>query len=127
MFATMSAARVTPRGLGRLNVRAVRVTLQFAALIAFAVTGMVLLSFAIAEPIALPIAQRAGTVPLADIAEASLKQIAEREYVKLVDKFGFPKIGRPSDTDLEHPLTREIWAHYEGRHGDTCEHRDATR
>ncbi len=70
MFATMSAARVTPRGLGRLSVRAVRVTLQFAALIAFAVTGMVLLSFAIAEPIALPIAQRAGTVPLADIAEA---------------------------------------------------------
>ncbi len=70
MFATMSAARIAPRGLGRLNVRAVRVTIQFAALIAFAITGIVLLSFAIAEPIALPIARRAGTVSVAEIAEA---------------------------------------------------------
>src|SRR5262245_53449496 len=64
---------------------------------------------------------RSTHAALADSAEASLKQIAVREYVKLVDKFGFPKIGRPSDTDLEHPITREIFSHYEGRHGDTCE------
>jgi glutamate-ammonia-ligase adenylyltransferase len=64
---------------------------------------------------------RSTHAALADIAEASLKQIAEREYVKLVDKFGFPKIGRPADSDLNHPITHGILSRFEGREGDTCE------
>jgi len=64
---------------------------------------------------------RSTHAALADIAEASLKQIAEREYVKLVDKYGFPKIARPSDEDLAHEITRQIWSRFEEREGDTCE------
>src|SRR4029434_6893382 len=36
---------------------------------------------------------RSTHAALADIAEASMKQIADREYNKLVDKFGTPIIG----------------------------------
>jgi [glutamine synthetase] adenylyltransferase / [glutamine synthetase]-adenylyl-L-tyrosine phosphorylase len=64
---------------------------------------------------------RSTHAALADIAEASLKQIAEREYVKLVDKYGFPKIGRPSEADLANEISRPIWRRFEGREGDTCE------
>ena len=51
---------------------------------------------------------RSTHAALADIAEACLKQIAEREYVKLVDKFGFPTIGRPSDEDLANEISRQL-------------------
>jgi glutamate-ammonia-ligase adenylyltransferase len=58
---------------------------------------------------------------LADIAEACLKQIASREYAKLVDKFGVPTIGRPSDQDLASEVVRQHWERYAGREGDACE------
>ena len=64
---------------------------------------------------------RSTNATLADIAEVSLKQIAEREYVKLVDKYGFPKIGKPNEGDLAHEISRETWKRFEGREGDTCE------
>jgi glutamate-ammonia-ligase adenylyltransferase len=64
---------------------------------------------------------RSTHAALADIAEAALKQIAEREYVKLVDKYGFPKIGRPSDDDLANEISREIWSRFSDREGDTCD------
>ena len=50
---------------------------------------------------------RSTHAALADIAEACLKQIAEREYVKLVDKFGVPTIGRPSEEDLANEISRQ--------------------
>ena len=62
---------------------------------------------------------RSTHAALADIAEASLKQIAEREYDKLVDKFGVPTIGRPSDDELANESSAhaywERFAHREGR------------
>jgi [glutamine synthetase] adenylyltransferase / [glutamine synthetase]-adenylyl-L-tyrosine phosphorylase len=64
---------------------------------------------------------RSTHAALADIAEACLKQIAEREYVKLVDKYGFPKIGRPSDEDLSNPISRHYWDQFASRQGDSCE------
>jgi glutamate-ammonia-ligase adenylyltransferase len=64
---------------------------------------------------------RSTHATLADIAEACLKQIAEREYVKLVDKFGFPKIGRPSEEDLTNPISRSYWEKFSAREGDSCE------
>jgi [glutamine synthetase] adenylyltransferase / [glutamine synthetase]-adenylyl-L-tyrosine phosphorylase len=64
---------------------------------------------------------RSTHATLADIAEASLRQIAEREYVKLVDKYGFPKITQPSEEELANSLTREVWARFGDREGDTCE------
>jgi hypothetical protein len=72
MFATMSAAsRVAPQAFGRLPIRAITVSLQLAALITFGVVAVALLSLAIAEPIALPIAQRSGIpVSPAEIADA---------------------------------------------------------
>ncbi len=64
---------------------------------------------------------RSTHAALADIAEVSLKQIAEREYVKLVDKYGFPKIVRPSEADLANEISRGIWSRFDDREGDTCE------
>jgi glutamate-ammonia-ligase adenylyltransferase len=64
---------------------------------------------------------RSTHAALADIAEASLKQIAEREYVKLVAKYGFPTIGRPSDADLQNDISRTIWQRFGDREGDSCE------
>jgi glutamate-ammonia-ligase adenylyltransferase len=64
---------------------------------------------------------RSTHAALSDIAEASLKQIAEREYVKLVDKFGFPTIGRPSDEELANDISRSFWQRFAAREGDTCE------
>jgi [glutamine synthetase] adenylyltransferase / [glutamine synthetase]-adenylyl-L-tyrosine phosphorylase len=64
---------------------------------------------------------RSTHAALADIAEACLKQIAEREYVKLIEKYGFPKIGRPSEEDLALEINRTVWSRFEGREGDSCE------
>jgi glutamate-ammonia-ligase adenylyltransferase len=64
---------------------------------------------------------RSTHVALADIAEACLKQIAEREYGKLVEKFGIPTIGRPSEADLANDVARELWQHYAGRGGEKSE------
>ncbi|MCC7474594.1 MAG: hypothetical protein IT425_04310 [Pirellulales bacterium] len=58
---------------------------------------------------------------LADIAEACLKQIAEREYVKLVEKFGFPRIGEPTEEALSTETGRRHWGQLAERTGDTCE------
>ncbi len=64
---------------------------------------------------------RSTHAALADVAEACLTQIAEREYVKLVEKYGFPTIGRPSDEDLANDITRIYWQRFADREGDTCE------
>jgi glutamate-ammonia-ligase adenylyltransferase len=64
---------------------------------------------------------RSTHAALADIAEALLKQIAEREYVKLVEKYGFPTIGRPSDEDLANEISGRYWQRFKDREGDTCE------
>jgi glutamate-ammonia-ligase adenylyltransferase len=64
---------------------------------------------------------RSTHAALADIAEACLKQIAEREYVKLVDKYGFPKIGRPREEDLANEISGGLWSCFSAREGDTCE------
>jgi glutamate-ammonia-ligase adenylyltransferase len=58
---------------------------------------------------------------LADIAEACLKQIGQREYDKLVEKFGQPTIGRPSDEELSNEMAREFWDHFSQREGDVCQ------
>jgi [glutamine synthetase] adenylyltransferase / [glutamine synthetase]-adenylyl-L-tyrosine phosphorylase len=64
---------------------------------------------------------RSTHAALADVAEACLKQIAEREYVKLVDKYGFPKIGRPTGEDLANEISRRFWDRFAEREGDSCE------
>jgi glutamate-ammonia-ligase adenylyltransferase len=64
---------------------------------------------------------RSTHAALSDIAETCLKQIAEREYVKLVDKFGFPTIGRPTEEELASEISRHFWQRFAGREGDTCE------
>ena len=64
---------------------------------------------------------RSTHAALADIAEACLKQIAEREYQKLVDKFGVPTIGRPTEEELSNDIVRGYWEHFAGRDGDICE------
>lgn len=64
---------------------------------------------------------RSTHAALADIAEVCLKQIAEREYVKLIDKYGFPKISAPSETDLSNEISRRHWERFAQREGDTCE------
>ncbi len=58
---------------------------------------------------------------LADIAEACLKQIAQREYQKLVDKFGVPLIGRPTEEELSNQFVRRFWEHFASRDGDVCQ------
>lgn len=64
---------------------------------------------------------RSTHAALADIAEAGLKQIAQREYRKLVDKYGVPTIGRPSDEDLANEAVRYYWDRFAQREGDTCQ------
>lgn len=64
---------------------------------------------------------RSTHAALADVAEACLKQIADREYQKLVKKFGVPTIGRPSDAELSSSATREGCQHDETRIGQICE------
>jgi glutamate-ammonia-ligase adenylyltransferase len=55
---------------------------------------------------------------LADVAEACLKQIAEREQAKLVEKYGTPTIGRPGDEELVNEAARAAWAEWVRREGD---------
>ena len=64
---------------------------------------------------------RSTHAALSDIAEACLKQIAEREYQKLVDKYGVPTIGRPSDEELANETTRRYWEQFAAREGDAAE------
>jgi glutamate-ammonia-ligase adenylyltransferase len=64
---------------------------------------------------------RSTHASLADVAEASLKQIAEREYRKLVDKFGTPTIARPSDDDLQNDIVKNHWERLAHREGDVCQ------
>jgi glutamate-ammonia-ligase adenylyltransferase len=64
---------------------------------------------------------RSTHAALADIAEASLNQIAEREYRKLVDKFGTPTIARPSEDDLQNSIVRTHWERLAHRDGDACQ------
>ncbi len=64
---------------------------------------------------------RSTHAALSDIAETCIKQIAEREYVKLVDKFGFPTIGRPTGEELANDIHRGFWERFADREGDTCE------
>jgi glutamate-ammonia-ligase adenylyltransferase len=64
---------------------------------------------------------RSTHAALADVAEAALKQIAEREYRKLVDKFGTPTIARPSDDDLQNNIVRMHWERLAHREGDACQ------
>ncbi|MEX0642342.1 MAG: glutamate-ammonia-ligase adenylyltransferase, partial [Pirellulales bacterium] len=64
---------------------------------------------------------RATHAALADVAEACLKQIATREYDRLIDKFGVPTIQRPSDESLGSEIVRQNWKRYADREGDACE------
>jgi glutamate-ammonia-ligase adenylyltransferase len=64
---------------------------------------------------------RSTHAALADIAEASLKQIAEREYSKLVDKYGVPTIGRPTDEEMTNETVRAYWDRFAHREGETCQ------
>lgn len=64
---------------------------------------------------------RSTHAALADVAEVCLKQIAGREYEKLVEKFGVPTIGRPSEDDLTNEAVRAHWQSYADREGDKCE------
>jgi glutamate-ammonia-ligase adenylyltransferase len=64
---------------------------------------------------------RSTHAALSDIAEACLKTIAEREYKKLVDKFGVPMIGRPSDADLANETMRRYWERFAKRQDGRCE------
>jgi glutamate-ammonia-ligase adenylyltransferase len=58
---------------------------------------------------------------LADVAEACLKQIGQREYDKLVAKFGVPIIGRPSEQELTNDISRAHWDRFSAREGDVCQ------
>lgn len=60
---------------------------------------------------------RSTHAALSDIAEASLKQIAAREYDKLIVKFGMPTIGAPDDDQANQPH----WRRLASRVGDRCE------
>jgi glutamate-ammonia-ligase adenylyltransferase len=64
---------------------------------------------------------RSTHAALADIAEACLKQIANREYQKLVDKFGVPLIGRPTEEELSNHIVRGYWEQFASRDGDVCQ------
>ncbi len=64
---------------------------------------------------------RSTHAALADVAEASLRKIAEREYKKLVEKFGSPMIGRPSEMDLTNETVRRYWGRIAHREGQKCE------
>jgi glutamate-ammonia-ligase adenylyltransferase len=63
---------------------------------------------------------RSTHAALSDVAEACLKQIAEREYDKLVEKFGRPSIARPTDDELSNPAVRESWERIAPREGDAA-------
>jgi glutamate-ammonia-ligase adenylyltransferase len=60
---------------------------------------------------------RSTHAALSDVAEACLKQIAAREYDRLVDKFGTPTIGQPNEEEVDQPH----WRRLAGREGDRCE------
>ncbi len=64
---------------------------------------------------------RSTHAALADIAEAALKQIGQREYAKLMAKFGTPMIGRPSEHELANEITRQHWERLAGREADVCQ------
>jgi glutamate-ammonia-ligase adenylyltransferase len=64
---------------------------------------------------------RSTHASLADVAEACLKQIAEREYQKLVEKFGVPTIARPGDEELSSDAARALWEPWAAREGDASQ------
>jgi glutamate-ammonia-ligase adenylyltransferase len=64
---------------------------------------------------------RSTHAALADIAEACLRQIAQREYEKLATKFGVPLIGKPTDEELANSIVRRYWDHFASREGDICQ------
>src|SRR4029079_14583486 len=64
---------------------------------------------------------RSTHAALADIAEACLKQIANREYQKLVDKFGVPLIGRATEEELSNKIVRGYWEQFASRAGAVCQ------
>ena len=65
---------------------------------------------------------RSTHAALADIAEACLKQIADREYQKLVEKFGVPTIGRPTRRrTVERRSSAATGSTSPTRDGDVCE------
>src|SRR4051812_22515787 len=64
---------------------------------------------------------RATNATLSDIAEASLKQIGQREYARLVSKYGTPMIGRPSEHELANEITRLHWERLADREADVCQ------
>ncbi|HVT26403.1 MAG TPA: hypothetical protein VHE81_00150 [Lacipirellulaceae bacterium] len=64
---------------------------------------------------------RATHAVLSDVAEACLKQIAQGEYQKLVNKFGTPTISRPTDEELKNDIVRRFWEHFAPREGDVCQ------
>jgi glutamate-ammonia-ligase adenylyltransferase len=64
---------------------------------------------------------RATHAALSHIAEACLKQIAVREYQKLLDKFGAPTIGRPSEEELANEALQRHWERLAGREGEVCQ------
>ena len=64
---------------------------------------------------------RSTHAALADIAEACIKQIAQRQYDRLVTKFGMPTIGRPTEEEMSNPIVRRFWDHFASREGDKCQ------
>lgn len=64
---------------------------------------------------------RSTHAALSDVAEACLKQIAQREYQKLLEKFGRPMIGRPTEEELKNDIVRRFADHFAPREGDECQ------
>ena len=64
---------------------------------------------------------RSTHAALADVAEACLKQIAAREYAKLVEKFGVPTILIPSESEPPTAGALQHWQRFADREGDACE------
>jgi glutamate-ammonia-ligase adenylyltransferase len=61
---------------------------------------------------------RSTHAALSDVAEACLKKIAQREYDKLVEKYGTPTIVRPGEEELAHDAAKAAWACWAKRDGD---------
>ena len=61
---------------------------------------------------------RSTHAALADVAEACLKQIADREYQKLVEKYGTPTIVRPGNEELVNDASCAAWEAWASREGD---------
>jgi glutamate-ammonia-ligase adenylyltransferase len=61
---------------------------------------------------------RSTHAALADVAEACLRQIADREYQKLIAKYGTPTIVHPDNNELVDESARAAWAQWTRREGD---------